>query len=99
MTLRAHADRIAAEVGMDPVTILTFVSAVLPILMACMEPDEAEDHFRKDTPATRRQIRRACNRQWRRLHGTHAPKVLVMAVRDRLATMPPGGMRRLYEEG
>lgn len=97
MTLRSQAEAIGTASGIDPVTVLTLLSAIMPILMKCMSPDEAEDHFRQDTPATRRQIRRACNRQWKRLHGVHAPKVLVMAVRDRLATMPPGGMRKLYE--
>lgn len=97
MTLKAHADSIAAKVGIDPVLVLTLLSAILPVLIECLKtPEEAAEYFRQDTKATRRRIRIECNRSWRAKHKVDAPKKLVIEVQHRLAMATAATMKALY---
>lgn len=97
--MKAHAEAIAAEVGIDPLTVLAVISALLPIVQACLStPESAERYFRQDTKATRRAIRRACDSAWRQRHKCNAPKRLVLAMQHRLATGDSGLYRAMYAE-
>lgn len=103
MTIRAHAEAIAQRTAIPLVEVLAFLSIVMPLIVDCLNrrrtPEELEEYFRQDTLATRKVIRKACNRAYRKEHNMDAPKSLVLAVQHQFATMPPGGMRKLLYDG
>lgn len=102
MILKTAADELGTEVGIDPVTVLTFLTAVLPLLIQCWQsPDEAAEYFRQDTKATRRRIRQAARMAWRDFTDSPAsdvPPKLLVALQHRLAKIDNATMHAVYAE-
>lgn len=102
MTLKATAEEIAADVGIDPITILTFLSAVLPLLIQCFQsPDEAAEWMAQNTKATRRAVRIAGNAAWSDMQDdptARCPAGLMEHLQRRCARIDGATMRGIYAE-
>lgn len=97
-SLRSHAYSLARAVGIDPLTVLVFLSALIPLVQVCLaEPDDIAKHFRQNTRATRAQSRRAAKIAWRDAHGdTPMPPKLMEEFVERMARVTNDEMRQVY---
>lgn len=87
--------------GIDPITVLTFISAVLPLLMQCWDkPERAARRLRRNGPLVRKAVRQAAESAWRDMHDDPAkpvPDNLVELVQAKCSRITNDEMRAIYK--
>jgi hypothetical protein len=64
--LHATADRIGARVGLDPIIVITAITAITQLITLCLAPDPSPEQVAKAAKYPRRRHRRAMRNAVRR---------------------------------